>query len=180
MERIVTEHNSTELTCGEILEAFPLECKRYVPKVLRQLNRELKVWYDYAEYIKYNWWPLDWKQLAIGYLDMTKPKDKFSHFNKMKALQGLMDNKREGAITAIDIERAKQYPMERFFSQVSRQGFISCPLGHEDKTPSFKIYPRKNTFYCFSCLKGGDTIRFVMDFHGLRFTDAVKFILRLC
>ena len=45
-----------------------------------------------------------------------------------------------------------------------RQGKLCCPF-HEDKTPSFQIYSKTNTWHCFSgnCNAGsGDVIDFVM------------------
>jgi hypothetical protein len=34
-----------------------------------------------------------------------------------------------------------------------------CPLpDHEDKTPSFAVYPESNSFFCFGCLVGGDVV----------------------
>lgn len=46
-------------------------------------------------------------------------------------------------------------------------GNIACPLGiHSDSSPSFHIYENTNSCYCFSCKKGGDTIKFVQQFVG--------------
>ena len=34
-----------------------------------------------------------------------------------------------------------------------------CPLpDHEDRSPSFTVYPESNSFFCFGCLRGGDVI----------------------
>ena len=34
-----------------------------------------------------------------------------------------------------------------------------CPLpDHEDRTPSFVVYPETNSWFCFGCLRGGDVI----------------------
>lgn len=34
-----------------------------------------------------------------------------------------------------------------------------CPLpDHEDKTPSFVVYPETESFFCFGCLHGGDVV----------------------
>ncbi len=34
-----------------------------------------------------------------------------------------------------------------------------CPLpGHEDKTPSFVVYPETESFFCFGCLNRGDVV----------------------
>ncbi len=56
-----------------------------------------------------------------------------------------------------------------------RAVWLSCPF-HADKTPSFKINPDKQTFYCFSCNSGGDSITFIEKLHGLSFKDALKYL----
>lgn len=66
--------------------------------------------------------------------------------------------------------------IEREGFPVKRKGrslWLSCPF-HEDKTPSLKINPDTQTFYCFSCNNHGDSISFVMKLHGLSFKDALK------
>lgn len=35
-----------------------------------------------------------------------------------------------------------------------------CPF-HQEKTPSFTVYPKTNTFHCFGCGISGDTIEFI-------------------
>lgn len=47
-----------------------------------------------------------------------------------------------------------------------------CPL-HSEKTPSFKVHPEKQTFYCFGCHEHGDTIAFIQKYKGLSFKDAL-------
>jgi DNA primase len=59
--------------------------------------------------------------------------------------------------------------------QKGRAFWLSCPF-HEDKTPSMKIGPDRQTFYCFSCQSGGDVIAFVQKLHGLAFKDALKYL----
>ena len=48
-----------------------------------------------------------------------------------------------------------------------------CPF-HDEKTPSFTVSPTKNMYYCFGCGAGGDAIKFVQQFDGGSFTDAVE------
>ena len=55
--------------------------------------------------------------------------------------------------------------------------FALCPF-HSERTPSFTVTPGKNVYYCQSCHKGGDAIRFVMEREGLSFSDAVVKIAR--
>lgn len=50
-----------------------------------------------------------------------------------------------------------------------------CPF-HNEKTPSFHVYPDNQSFYCFGCSLGGDVITFVKLAEGLKFTDAVKYL----
>ena len=39
-----------------------------------------------------------------------------------------------------------------------RKGFCRCPF-HGERTASFKLYTRNNSFYCFGCGVGGDVIK---------------------
>ena len=41
-----------------------------------------------------------------------------------------------------------------------------CPF-HGEKTPSFVLYPESNSFYCFGCGAGGDTITCVRKIENL-------------
>ena len=50
-----------------------------------------------------------------------------------------------------------------------------CPF-HNEKTPSFNIYPDNGSFYCFGCNKGGDVITFVMQIENLDYIEAVRFL----
>ncbi len=50
-----------------------------------------------------------------------------------------------------------------------------CPF-HNEKTPSFTVYPENNSFYCFGCGAGGDVISFVKRVENLDYIDAVKFL----
>ena len=51
--------------------------------------------------------------------------------------------------------------------------FGHCTM-HTDNTPSFCVTPEKNTYYCFSCGRGGSIIGYLMDYEGLRFDEAVE------
>ena len=48
-----------------------------------------------------------------------------------------------------------------------------CPF-HNEKTPSFTVYPETQSFYCFGCGAGGDTIGFLKRIENLDYIDAVK------
>lgn len=50
-----------------------------------------------------------------------------------------------------------------------------CPF-HNEKSPSFCVYPENNSFFCFGCNKGGDIISFIMGVENLDFAEAVRFL----
>lgn len=50
-----------------------------------------------------------------------------------------------------------------------------CPF-HEEKTPSFTISPQKQIYKCFGCGKNGNAITFVMEYNGLNFIEALKYL----
>lgn len=50
-----------------------------------------------------------------------------------------------------------------------------CPF-HSEKTPSFTVFSKSNSFYCFGCGSGGDAITFVMKAENLDYPSAVEFL----
>lgn len=88
--------------------------------------------------------------------------------------------RRGSALNKLPIEEAKSVPILSLydFQNVKKtysRTMCSCPF-HQDNSPSFCIYPT-NTFYCFSCNKGGDCITFMRELHNISFVEAVKHIV---
>ncbi len=50
-----------------------------------------------------------------------------------------------------------------------------CPF-HNEKTPSFTVYPENGSFYCFGCGVGGDVFSFVRQIENLDYIEAVKLL----
>lgn len=64
------------------------------------------------------------------------------------------------------------------YVNLKRQGRISkglCPF-HNEKTPSFTVYPDTRSFYCFGCGAGGEAISFIRKIENLDFIEAVKLL----
>ncbi|WP_294496385.1 DNA primase [uncultured Gemmiger sp.] len=62
------------------------------------------------------------------------------------------------------------------YVQLKRKGRLYaglCPF-HNEKTPSFYVYPETQSFYCFGCGAGGDVINFVRKISNLSYVEAVK------
>lgn len=48
-----------------------------------------------------------------------------------------------------------------------------CPF-HNEKTPSFTVYPDSQSFYCFGCGAGGEVVSFIRRAENLDYYEAVK------
>lgn len=53
-----------------------------------------------------------------------------------------------------------------------------CPF-HNEKSPSFTVFPATRSFYCFGCGAGGDVISFVMRAENLDYREAVEHLAKL-
>ena len=56
--------------------------------------------------------------------------------------------------------------------QKGRDFWVCCPF-HNEKTPSCKIDPVRQTFHCFGCGESGDVFSYVMKMEDLTFPEAV-------
>lgn len=61
------------------------------------------------------------------------------------------------------------------YTKLERRGadYWGCCPFHNEKTPSFKIDPSRNLYYCFGCHESGGVIKFVQEMEKLSFPDAV-------
>ena len=63
------------------------------------------------------------------------------------------------------------------YVQLQRSGRshkANCPF-HQEKTPSFHVFPDRQTWRCFgACATGGDVFSFLMQAEGLEFADVLK------
>ncbi|MDO5601895.1 MAG: DNA primase, partial [Oscillospiraceae bacterium] len=76
------------------------------------------------------------------------------------------------------LERSDVTDIIGSFVQLKRRGRTYtglCPF-HNEKTPSFVVYPETQSFYCFGCGAGGDIITFVKKIQNLDYVEAVKWL----
>jgi DNA primase len=52
-----------------------------------------------------------------------------------------------------------------------------CPF-HQERSPSFVVYPDEGRYHCFGCAKSGDVFTWLRDTEGLDFADALKELAR--
>jgi len=60
--------------------------------------------------------------------------------------------------------------------KVKLKGKSACCPFHQESNPSFHVYPKTNSFYCFGCGKGGDVITFIMMIEDVTFVEAIKIL----
>lgn len=53
-----------------------------------------------------------------------------------------------------------------------------CPF-HEEKTPSFHVYPESGTYHCFGCGAHGSVIKFYQETRNATFPEAVQELARM-
>ena len=59
------------------------------------------------------------------------------------------------------------------------RNFAACCPFHQERTPSFVVFPERQTWRCFgACATGGDLFTFVMKMENLEFSDALKLLAR--
>jgi len=80
-------------------------------------------------------------------------------------------------------EIKQRLPMEEvvrwYLPEIKRQGalWVACCPFHEEKTPSFKVDPRRGTWHCYgACSSGGDQIAFVERANRVEFREAVEIL----
>lgn len=51
--------------------------------------------------------------------------------------------------------------------------FGLCPF-HKEHSPSFTVSPTKQFYYCFGCGAHGNVLKFLMDYRGIGYVEAIK------
>lgn len=99
--------------------------------------------------------------------------------NIIKRIDGRKAHISKQSITDEDIARAKEYPIEELFTQLTaqevRRGMTTC-IFHPDKTASMSL-KKHNRFHCFGCDAKGSTIDLYMKLNNVDFLTAVRAII---
>ena len=109
----------------------------------------------------------------------TKPiRGKIKNINMSIAYAQGKFKQDKNIITDYMIDTAKRVPFWRLLKceQIGLRYRAHCPF-HNEKNPSFYIYPDTNRGYCHGCNKSVDTIQFIVETRNIKFNEAVKLLL---
>lgn len=172
-----------KFTDKELLELYP-EARALIPEKIAEWKQEQKECVADIEYnltliasrvfdeISLSFWR-EWVKLTNG-KELQRIEGQILRLERLQAF--IAGIKFGNEITREQVQVAKESPIENHLSQPLRKTGKSmmglCPL-HNEKTPSFHIYPQTNRFYCYGCNQGGDVISLIRLMHGLSFREAI-------
>lgn len=178
-----------KLSVLDIIDAFKEDALPVIKQEIRKNKLEIrkieklyKPYYYKAALMEDDFSRIYWTLI----LDHLKPKAPYEHLKRLETVLFLLTApKTRGGkgITAYNdmalaIERAKNrnmldlYAWEKLRKNYTR--YTACCPFHTERTPSFTIYTKNNSWYCFSCHQGGNPIDFIMLLKGCDFKEAVK------
>lgn len=62
--------------------------------------------------------------------------------------------------------------------KISGKYLTACCPFHEEKSPSFFVYPERKFFKCYGCQKSGDVFVFIQEMEHTDFTGALEILER--
>lgn len=177
------EYRQKPLSDAELLAIFP-EAKQIIPQKIAELEvqrKELQIIIKNRlnhinqcpdEFSRWFW--RKWLKLTVGEELLAVNR----HMARLKRQNNLLQGEKpsKNAITDDLIQAAREVPIESLLDQPLRRSGSTltchCPF-HEERTPSFHVYPKENRGWCFGCNQGGDAITITMLLHGCDFKEAV-------
>ena len=78
------------------------------------------------------------------------------------------------------LDAADCYTVISDFVDLKKRGSVyvgHCPF-HNERSPSFTVFPNSNRFKCFGCQKSGDAVEFLMEHQNLSFPEALEWLAK--
>jgi len=182
-------YQAIRVTDKELLNIFP-EAKKIIPEKIKEWETQRDVMTQIIKtrmlLIKYTiidefsqWFWREWLKLNEG----QKLLEIDGHIARLKRLLFITKGRKTKGVTQEKIDQALTVPIAEVAKNQLKQlrncgsrAVALCPF-HEEKTPSFTIYKETNSFFCFGCQQGGNSINFIRQFYGLDFVQAVRMLL---
>jgi hypothetical protein len=181
------QKSQPKLTEMECLDIFP-EAKEVIPEKIREWEEKKD---KVAEIIKRKlilirkktsdqfsrWFWREWVKVNEGEILLEIDRQ----IARLKTRLLLSKGETKRGITEEMIQRALSVPIEIIASlhtklrKVGKNLVGLCPF-HQERNPSFYIYPETNSFWCYGCQRGGDVIKLVELVQGYSFKEAVRYL----
>lgn len=177
----------SRFTDKELLQIFP-EAKAIIPEKITEWEEKRG---EFSDAIKKKltlirhkvsdefsqWFWREWVKITDGE-ELLKVE---GHIERLKRLLVFGKcRKPKGWLTEEQIRQALAVPIENLISQPLRKCGKTlvglCPL-HNERHPSFYIYPESNSCWCYGCNQGGDVINLIKLLHGYQFKEAVQYLI---
>ncbi|MCM8772758.1 MAG: CHC2 zinc finger domain-containing protein [Candidatus Omnitrophica bacterium] len=169
---------------NEILKVFPQGREYITNKLTYLLNKRQQLLNRFKHFLKR-------QDLNLVELILIRDtfKERVKKINKeIRRLKRYLTSEIQDTHLEIDIRTIKEriniidifeelYPDAKLY-KTSRTVYTNCPF-HDDRHPSFHIYPKTCTFYCYGCGVKGDVVDLVKLSKGLTFKEAVFFLKNL-
>lgn len=188
MMKMSMKYQPLKLTDREVLEIFP-ESKKIIPQKIKEWNEALKkeearlkdcLLFIYDQNLDgFSTWFLE--RVAKLYL-MPPILESSKHIVRLKRMLSITSPDGKNLERWQEkVETAREYPIEalarsKLEMRQSGRNFTSlCPF-HNERRPSFYIYPETNTYHCFGCQENGDIIKLTMYLYGISFREAIQML----
>jgi hypothetical protein len=174
-------------TSKELFQIFP-EAKAIIPEkimewtekrneILDMIKEKLMLIKHRVSNASSQWFLREWVKVSDGE-ELLKTDN---HIARLKGLLMVARGwKPKGRLTEEQIQQALAVPVENLIDRPLRKSGKAlvglCPL-HNEKHPSFYIYPETNSCWCYGCNQGGDVINFMRLLYGYSFKEAVKYLI---
>jgi hypothetical protein len=178
-----------KFTDKELMSIFP-EAKDVIPKKIEEWKEVLNMRIDVIKSFLKEIYRLETDDLSkwfgeriIEVLYFPDIKEINGHIGRLQR-QLMLDSAEQGGRIAFwdeQVGRARGRPIVDVASQSlllkinGNKYSAKCPF-HEEKTPSFYLYPETNTYHCFGCQAHGDVINLIMHLYGLSFKEAIRML----
>jgi hypothetical protein len=190
-EEVPVERYQHCLSGKELLEIFP-EVREIIPQKIEEwqeikeeiIKNKVKPYLKRVRKIEDDSNRWFWRE-GVKVLFGVELAEAVNNIQRLKRLELTMNYKPNKVGKVEDFEAktrsAKEIPILNIassFIQLRKSGanYVAlCPF-HSEKSPSFYIYPNTNSFYCFGCQKGGDSIDFIQLSLNCNFREAINYL----
>jgi hypothetical protein len=171
----------------ELLEIFPEAKNVFSAKIAEWMEEREKIYLSIRRKltaIKYSVSDETAKQIQksmIEIFDGAQLAKISKHINRLQRLLFLAQKRKaKGGVSDSEVQHALATPIQDILKQKFQRSDNKliglCPL-HKEKSPSFYIYTKNNSFYCYGCQAGGDAINLMRQLHDFSFVQAVRYLV---